>query len=75
MAHWGQNMIVHRFAEHYPAVFVVSKAISTTLAGCGLFNQRSDFHRGGDATGDLMFGSFLRPLPFAHNFLDSIKFV
>src|SRR5258706_6712694 len=40
VAHWGQNMILHRFAEHYPAVFAGSKAISTTLAGCGWFSQR-----------------------------------
>ena len=40
MAHWGQNMIVHRSAEHYPAVFAVSKAISTTLAGWALFSQK-----------------------------------
>ncbi len=33
-------MIVHRSAEHYPAVFAVGKAISTTLAGCGWFSQR-----------------------------------
>jgi len=45
-------MIVHRFAKHYPAVFAVSKAISITLAGCGLFSQKCrDFHRGGEATG------------------------
>src|SRR5713226_3095545 len=52
VAHWGQNMIVHRLLKHYPAVFVISKAISTTLAGCGLFTQKCrDFHRASDATG------------------------
>jgi len=32
-------MMIHRFAEHYQAVFVESKANSTTLAGGELFSQ------------------------------------
>src|SRR6266480_112406 len=43
VAHWGQNMIVHGFAKHYPAVFAVSKAISITLAGSSLFSQMPRF--------------------------------
>jgi hypothetical protein len=57
-------MIVPRSAEHYPAVFAVSKAISTTLAGGGLFSQKYlDFHRGGDA-------SLGTPAKSEHDFLD-----
>jgi hypothetical protein len=33
-------MIVNRFVEHYPAVFVVSKAILTTLTARELFKQK-----------------------------------
>src|SRR5712692_1600422 len=40
VAHWGQYMVVHRCGEHYQAVFLVGKAISTTLAGRALFRQR-----------------------------------
>src|SRR6266849_3313680 len=63
VAHWGQNMIVHRFAEHYPAVFAVSKAISTTLSGCGWFSQMpATFIEDVLRPVDLTFGFFLCPL-------------
>jgi hypothetical protein len=76
VAHWGQNMIVHRFAEHYPAVFAVGKAIPTTLADGGLFSQKPDFHRGRIAIGRPHIRTFSQRAPFrACNFLDSIKFV
>ena len=72
MAHWGQNMIVHRFAKHYPAVFAVSKAISITLAGSSLFSQMPRFSARMQCDRPTL---HFRPFFLAHNFLDSIEFV
>jgi len=60
--------MIHRFAEHYQAVFVESKANSTTLAGGELFSQSPTIFITAMRPDELSSSSLVRSAPhFWHN--------